>query len=690
MEGAPASEQTEVWVLFDDDQIYVSFRCWDSAPESRWVANEMRRDNFGVFQNESIGIMFDTFHDRRNSVVLNINPLGGRMDGQVTNERDYNADWNPIWDVHTGRFEGGWTVATAFPFKSLRYHPGRTQVWGINFLRVVRWKNEMSFPVPMPASFGERGLFRASTAPTLVGLEVPEGNHTLELKPYAITDLTSDRQAIPPVTNDLGGDVGLDVKYGITQNLVADLTVNTDFAQVEADMQQVNLTRLSLFFPEKREFFLENQGVFAFGGAGTGPFGGGGDTPVLFYSRQIGLQEGQGIPILAGGRLTGRLGKFTMGALNIQTSDEPESAAQATNFSVVRVKRDILRRSSIGVLFTGRSVSTQGAGSNEGYGLDGTFAFYDNLSINTYWAQTQTPGLRDDDISYRTHLDYVGDRYGVELERLVVGDNFNPEVGFLRRDDLERSFGLFRFSPRPRAIAAIRKLSWEGRLDYSTNRAGMLETRQAQGEFGIEFESSDQFNAIYTRSYEFLDVPFEIAPDVTIPVGGYRFQDVQLSFALGPQRPLSGGLVVQHGSFFGGNKTTVDFGVGGNRGRSRVELSPQLSVEPGVSLNWVDLPEGRFTTQLVTARTTYTTNSATPSRPMSQSLRPAPSLSRLIGCSDSRRIQISVNGMTDLLGSSVRRRFSPASIIILRGFYQGLQAFPEAKPVSEVCSPMIA
>ena len=211
VEGSPASEQTEVWVLFDTDHIYISFRCWDSAPESQWVANEMRRDNFGVFENESIGIMFDTFHDRRNSIVLNINVLGGRMDGQVTDERDYNGDWNPIWEVRTGRFDGGWTVETAFPFQSLRYRPGRTQVWGINFLRVVRWKNEISFPIPIPAAFGERGLFQASMAPTLVGLEVPESNRTLEIKPYAITDLATDRQATPAVTNDLGGDVGLDV-----------------------------------------------------------------------------------------------------------------------------------------------------------------------------------------------------------------------------------------------------------------------------------------------------------------------------------------------------------------------------------------------------------------------------------------------------------------------------------------------
>ena len=286
--------------------------------------------------------------------------------------------------------------------------------------------------------------------------------------------------------------------------------------------------------------------------------------------------------------------------MNIQTDDEPVAGAPATNFSVVRVKRNLLRRSSIGALFTRRSVATRGLGSSETYGLDGTFGFYDNLSINTYWATTRTPGLERDNISYRTQLEYGGDRYGVELERLVVGTDFNPDVGFLRRDDFERSRGLFRFSPRPRSIAAIRKLSWTGAFDYVTDRAGVLESREAVGQFGIEFENSDQFDLAVARRYEFLEESFEIAPDVTIPVGGYSFQDVRASFRFGSQRRLAGELAVQHGSFFSGDRTSVDFT------RGRIELTPQLSVEPGVSFNWIDLPEGRFTTELVTARTTYT------------------------------------------------------------------------------------
>ena len=239
-------------------------------------------------------------------------------------------------------------------------------------------------------------------------------------------------------------------------------------------------------------------------------------------------------------------------------------------------------------------------------GLDGTFAFYDNLNLNTYWAKTETPGLGDDDVSYRAQLDYRGDQYGVQLERLIVGDRFNPEVGFLRRDDFERSFGSVRFSPRPHSIVAIRKLTWEGRFDYFATRAGVVETRQAQGLFGIEFENSDHFNVEYTRSYEFLDEPFQIASGVTIPVGGYRFHDVLTSYEFGQQRAFSGTLSVQHGSFFSGNKTSVEFGLGVGFRAARLRLTPQLSVEPGLSFNRIALPEGRFTTQLVTTRTTYT------------------------------------------------------------------------------------
>jgi hypothetical protein len=596
--GALATNQTEVWVLFDDTNIYLSVRCWESRPE-RIVASDMRRDGGNVSGNDRIGFSFDTFYDRRNSFTFSINPIGGRLDGQITDERGYNQDWDAVWEFGVGRFDGGWTVETAVPFKSLRYRPGRDQLWGVQVGRHNRWNNEISYLTPIP--YGVSGLFQMSMAPTLVGLEVPSGSRKLDIKPYAISDVSTDVAATPASSSELSADIGVDVKYGITQNLTADLTFNTDFAQVEADEQQVNLTRFSLFFPEKREFFLENQGTFAFGGAGTGPSGAvGGDAPILFYSRRIGLNEGRAVPIDVGGRLTGRVGAFTVGVLNIQTADEPVSGGQATNFSVVRVKRDLLRRSSVGAIFTGRSVSTLGAGSNQTYGVDGTFAFYDHLSINTFWAKTQTAGLSSGDTSYLGQLDYDGDRYGVKLDRLSIGEGFNPEVGFVRRRDIRRSFGELRFSPRPQSIAAIRKLSWTGSLAYVENTAGRLETRDLGGEFSVEFETSDRFFIRYDDTYELLSRPFQIAPGTVIPIGGYDFASVQTGYTFGTQRAVSGGVSAEHGTFFGGRKTALTVS------RGLVRIGPQFSIEPTVSINWVDLAQGAFTTTLVGSRVTFT------------------------------------------------------------------------------------
>ncbi len=602
-EGEPATERTEAWLLFDADRVYVSFRCWESRPE-RMVVNEMRRDDMNVYQNDHIAFVFDTFYDRRNAVEFVINALGGRMDGQITNERQYGGDWNPVWDLKVGRFEGGWTLETAIPFKSLRYRPGRDQIWGFNIRRVTRWNNEWSYLTRIPSALSGLGIFQVSLAATVVGLEAPAGSKHLEVKPYAISNVKSDMLATPKVSNDLGGDVGLDVKYGITQNLTTDFTYNTDFAQVEADEQQVNLTRFSLFFPEKREFFLENQGTFSFGGAGSAGGGGGtsgtNDTPILFYSRRIGLEQGHVVPIQAGGRLTGRVGRYSLGALNIQADEQSLSGSPPTNFSVVRIKRDVLRRSSIGTIFTRRSVSPTAPGSNTAYGIDGTFAFFDNLAVNTYWARTQTDGLSGNDISYRAQLDYAGDRYGVQLERLVVGDDFNPEIGFLRRDDMRRSFGQFRFSPRPRWIKPVRKFSWQGTMAYVENGAGRLETRNWSGEFGIEFQNSDKFTLHYEDAFEFLPRPFPIATGVTLPVGPYDFAATRAAFNFGRQRKLSGNVTVERGSFYSGHKTAIGFTQG------RVNFTSQFSVEPTYSLNKVELPDGAFTAHLGGSRIIYT------------------------------------------------------------------------------------
>ena len=599
-EGAPATEKTELWLAFDRDNVYVSFRCWESDP-TRVVANEMRRDATALWLgNDIVGIIFDTFYDRRNAVQFTVNSIGGRSDGQLTNGQ-YSGDWNTVWDVKTGRFDGGWTAELAVPFKSLRYRPGQAQVWSFNAVRTNRWKNEISFITRIPNAMGQRGLNQPSLAATVVGLEAPAGSRNLEVKPYAISDVTTNLNGTPKVSNEASANVGFDVKYGLTQNLTADFTYRTDFAQVEADEQQVNLSRFSLFFPEKREFFLENQGTFSFGGAVTGgPMVATSDTPILFYSRRIGLNGDQTVPIQGGGRLTGRLGRNTLGVLSMRTGDEPVTGARPAGFSVVRLKRDVLRKSSVGILFTGRSVARSGAGSNTLYGADGTFAFFDNLVINTYWARTRTEGLSGADTSYRAQLDYTGDRYGVQAERLVVGDSFNPEVGFVRRANMRRNFGQLRFSPRPASIKSIRKFSWTGSLAYIENGAGRVETRDWQGEFAIEFQNSDRFAVGYGNTFEFVPRPFDISRGVTVPVRGYHFDGVRVGFNLGPQRPVAGNFLAEYGSFYSGHKLAV------SASRGRVNLTSRLSAEPTFSINRVELAEGSFTAKLVGSRVTYT------------------------------------------------------------------------------------
>ena len=616
-EGAPATEKTEAWIMFDERNLYVTGRIWDSAPPSDWVANDMRRDAAQLYQQDHLMVVLDTFYDRRNAVGFYTTPLGAIGDFALTNEGNPNTDWNPVWDLRTGRFEGGWTVEMEIPFKSLRYRPGPAQVWGVQLQRNVRRRNEWAHiaPLPISAGSGAGAVFRVSDAATLVGLEVPRGSKNLEIKPYGIGGLRTDVSAAPAKTTAGDGDGGLDVKYGITQNLTADVTYNTDFAQVEVDEQQVNLTRFSLFFPEKREFFLEGRGIFDFarggitGGVGRalrrggrgGGFFGGGNAPTLFYSRRIGLERGTVVPIIGGGRVTGKIGAFDVGALSIQTDAEGSSGAEMTNFTVVRVKRDILRRSSVGALFTNRSVSLAGDGSNQAYGADATFSFYDNVSLLGYVAKTHTPGLAGEDLSYQGRFNYGGDRYGFQAEHLVVEDHFAPEVGFLRRDNFRRTYTTGGFSPRPRAIEAIRQFRLEGSFDYIvTADTGQVETRQSQLGFSTEFANSDRVGISVADNYEFLVREFTPGPGVTVPVGGYRFRDVEGTYALGVQHRLSGTFTVRAGEYFGGDIRSVGFS------RGRVELTPQFSLEPSLSVNWIDTPQGSFRTDLVVSRVTYT------------------------------------------------------------------------------------
>jgi hypothetical protein len=597
-EGEGATEPTDVWLLFDDDNVYVSARCWDSHPE-RMIGNEMRRDHQSLSRNENFGVMFDTFHDHRNSFMFHVNLLGGLTDALAVDERNVNKDWNTVWNARTGTFENGWTVEMAIPFKSLRFRSGEDQVWGVNFRRIVQWKNEVSYLTHVPASYDLRGLVKASSAATLVGLETAPARN-LEVKPYAITTLRTDETLAPAVENDLGAEAGFDVKYGITRSLVADVTVNTDFAQVEDDEIQVNLTRFDVQYPEKREFFLEGQGNFAFGNAGFGgdfnDQGGPNNAPILFFSRRIGISDVGVVPIRAGARVTGKAGPYTLGVLNIHTEEFEPAGLDPTGFSVLRVKRDIFRKSQIGALFTHRSRSVVTEGSNQVFGVDGSFGLSDALVVGGYYAGSRTGGLEGESESYRGIFDYNSDLYGARLSHTLVDENFNPEIGFLRREDFRESVAKLRLSRRPPSDS-IRKVSIEPGFEYVTDPMGRLESRQAQMTFRMELQNGDQWSADYEKNHEFLPEPFEVYPDFVIPVGDYDFQNVRLSYQLGPQRGISGRVTYQFGGFYGGTRNEWSY-------RGRIETSPKLSLEPNLSVNRVELPQGAFTATLLGGRTT--------------------------------------------------------------------------------------
>jgi hypothetical protein len=593
--GTPATERTEVWLSFDDDNIYVSMRAAESQPE-RMIVNDMRRDSSNIAENENFQFSFDTFFDRRNSVNFQFNPIGGRMDGQVSNEGNYTGDWNPIWRYQVRRNASGWTAEAAVPFKSLRYKQGSAQVWGFQARRLNRWKNEVSFLTPVPQGLGAQAFQRVSSYAPMVGLELPGGTRVLDLKPYVTSNLSTDVTATPPIRDKFGRDIGVDAKYAVTQNLTADFTYNTDFAQVEVDEQQVNLTRFSVFFPEKRDFFLENEGLFNFASIGTG-----GDSPFLFYSRRIGLDSGRRVPIEAGGRLSGRIGRYSIGLLNIQTDPDPRAQVPASNFGVARLRADILRRSAIGAIVTHRSQTADGAGAASAYGMDGTFGFFQNLTFNTFWARTDTPGVRDGNITYRGQMNFNGDRYGVNLERLKIGNNFDPQVGFVRRADFVKHRVMLRFSPRPRnRFRAVRKFGYQTSLEYFHNRAGQMETRERRAEFSAEFQTSDRFEFVAEDTYEFLPRGFDIARDIFVPSRGYKQRYLRAAFQFGQQRRISGLVFGEAGAFYGGTRETFGYSSG------RVNVMPRLYVEPGLSVNRVRLPFGDFTATLMTARTTFT------------------------------------------------------------------------------------
>jgi hypothetical protein len=596
LEGTPATDKTEVWVAYDENAIYVGARLWESDP-SRRVTSDMRRDASNLYNNDHFAVLLDTFYDRRNGYAFFANSQGGMSDLQVTNESPI-SDWNAVWETRAVTFDHGWTIEFRIPFRSIRFQEN-SRIWGINFRRLVRWKSEASFLTHISAAYARNGLYRTANAATLVGIEAPRGLRNIDVKGYALGSTITNRTATPAISNRGDGEFGADIKWGVTQNYLADFTYNTDFAQVEDDEQQINLTRFSLLFPEKREFFVEGSQFFTFGTQG-GNFGNP-ELPTLFFSRSIGLVNGGTVPIVGGARLMGKSGPYRVGLLEMRTGDVPAISAVATDFSVIRVQRDFLRRSRIGVMGTRRAPSSTGATRNYAFGADSMLQLTDNTQITHYIARTETPGRSGSDVSYRSRWNWNPDRWSLDVEHLYAGEDFNPEVGFHRRTEgFRRSHGKFEFSPRPQHLRGVRKMAYSADVDYFEDaHGGRVQSRDQQALIRADFESGDvaQFDVVQT--YDSIVVPFLVAKDVRVEAGSYDYRIYHASYTFGSQRKVSGTAGARTGSFYAGDLRELSW-------RSRVEFSPQLYAEPTISWNTVDGPFGSGNNNLVSTRLTYT------------------------------------------------------------------------------------
>ena len=472
-EGQVASERTEVRVVFTEDTVYFGVVCYDRDPQSI-IVTDSRRDS-SLEDSDSFQIILDTFLDQQNGFVFGTSPSGQEYDGQLVNEGTggsgmgrggqtsgagggFNLNWDSVWQVQTSITDIGWSAEFAVPFRTIRFPARAEQTWGINFQRNIRRRNEAVYWAPLPRQFD---LFRVSMAGELEGLEAPEDLwRTAQLTPYVVGESIRRYDDGSQELMFLG-DVGGDFKYGVTSGLTLDLTYNTDFAQVEVDDEQINLDRFNLFFPEKRPFFLENAGAFTVTNRGGAAFNDPGQTE-LFFSRRIGIgPQGQAIPIVGGARLSGKVSDdVTVGLLNMQT-EEVNGLTPANNFTVARLRHDLPNRSSVGGLFVQRLATGRFAGNrnhNRTYALDGRWGFGQNGLVSGFAAKTETPGRRNQDHAYDMAVDYNAQAWRVRGGFMEMGKNFNPEVGFVRRQGFKKLDGGVFYTWRPESFLKVQEM----------------------------------------------------------------------------------------------------------------------------------------------------------------------------------------------------------------------------------------
>ncbi|MGD9344310.1 MAG: DUF5916 domain-containing protein [Candidatus Aminicenantes bacterium] len=597
-EGEPITEATEVRILYDDDYLYIGVNCYDSQPD-QIVASEMRRDA-PLQDNDYFEIYLDTYHDHRNAAYFMTNPLGARRDALISGEGSrINWDWDGLWYSKTQRDECGWTIEIAIPFFTLRFKTADRQTWGVNFGRHIARKREEAYWAPISRDLGYFGKYRISYFGNITGFEGLKQGKRLHLIPYVIAGGIQEEDES---SLSASGDIGLDFKYRLTSNITADLTINTDFAQVEADLEQFNLTRFSLFFPEKRGFFLEGADLFYVGEL-FDPF----EPPGMrfFYSRTIGLSEdGEEIPVMGGFRITGKTGGYSLGVLDILTDrisytvDDEDVRIERMNHAVFRLKKDFLEKSTIGAMVLSRE-SLDSSHYNRGAVFDVNLAFGQSFRAEGFLGKTFSPDLEGKDWAANLDMNYNTDFVLGRLVYTDIGENFNSEMGYVPRADMRRFRADFGVGPRPK-IFNLRQSYFFVNVIYLENHSGQLESRsQSLGSFNF-FQNGSNLYFGYVRSYEYLEEPFEIREDVFIPEGIHRFNFFSGFFQSDRSKKISVRGNTYLGDFYNGNLYRLNVS-------GFVKFSKHLNVEFIYDYNNFNLPVdgGKFNTNIAAARIIY-------------------------------------------------------------------------------------
>ncbi|MGH9385087.1 MAG: DUF5916 domain-containing protein [Vicinamibacterales bacterium] len=604
-EGQPSSEQTEVRVIFTGDTLYVGAMLFDRDP-SGIIVSDARRDA-PLDDTDSFQMIVDTYRDRQNGFVFGTNPAGIEYDGQVTNEGEggggvqgqrqsggsgagFNINWDGAWVVRTKITAQGWMAEFAIPFRTLRYPLGIEQTWGINFQRNIRRRNERSYWAPIPRQFN---LYRVSLAGSLAGVQTP-GLRNFTVTPYALGNVLES--GVAPVDSVVLGDVGADLKYSLTPSLTLDATVNTDFAQVEVDDQQVNLDRFTLFFPEKRPFFLENAGFFSVGNPGEVD---------LFFSRRIGIGDnGQSIPIAGGGRVSGKVGRFNVGVLNMQT-DEYQNRLAGHNFSVARVSRDLPNRSSIGAIFTNRqAVGDLRREDDRGrtVGMDGKWGIGQTTMLTGFLAKTDKPGTNESNHAFNIRSQMNRPKWDLNLGFQEVGSGFDPRIGFLSRKGYRKPDAMLMTRFRPKDFIKIQELRPHVNFRGFWGLDGFQETGYIHIDNHWQFRDSTEIHTGMNLTREGVRAPFEIYPGVVVPPGTYDHAEAQLVAMSNQGAPFSISVRATIGGFFGGDRVSLNPTI-------RMRAGDRLTTEIAYQRNDIDLRWGGFVTNLVRTRVSYSFSS---------------------------------------------------------------------------------